>query len=113
MKKRLILIELNEINFDAVQLYIKEGRCLPGFSKLIKDGVIKTTSEKNYEELEPWIQWPSVHTGKKFDEHNIFRLGDIVNTYTPQIFEKVENQGFVVGAISPMNASNALKKPAF
>lgn len=113
MKKRLILIELNEINFDAVQLYIKEGRCLPGFSKLIKDGVIKTTSEKNYEELEPWIQWPSVHTGKKFNEHNIFRLGDIVNKYTPQIFEKVENQGFVVGAISPMNASNALKKPAY
>ena len=66
-----------------------------------------------YENLEPWVQWPSVHTGKTFMEHNVFRLGDFVNSNSEQFFEKVESAGFSVGAVSPMNASNKLKNPAY
>jgi hypothetical protein len=72
-----------------------------------------TNAEQDYDNLEPWIQWPSVHTGKTFNEHQIFRLGDFVNSFDDQIFEKVEREGFSVGAISPMNASNKLKNPAY
>lgn len=112
--KRLILIELNEVNFDIVAQYIRaDPERFPGLTKLLTHGSIRTTSEKNYDELEPWIQWPSVHTMKKFAEHGIFRLGDIVGSGVPQIFEQLEDAGYVVGAISAMNAENRLKRPAY
>lgn len=110
---KLILLELNEINFDIVKKYIKNGTELPGFSKIIDQGVIETTSEKKYEYLEPWIQWPSVHNGLSYEEHKIFRLGDAVNSNIPQIFEKIESLGFSVGAISPMNTRNSLREPKY
>ena len=90
-KKKLILVELNEINFDIVKKYISSGIKLPGFEKIINDGLIETSSESEYKNLEPWIQWPSVHTGKKYDEHKVFRLGDFINSTNKQFFEIVED----------------------
>ena len=113
MVKKIIFLELNEINFDAVSFYIKRGLYLPSFKKLIEKGITNTESESEYESLEPWIQWPSVHTGKTYDEHKVFRLGDFVNSTDEQFFEEVEKAGFSVGAVSPMNASNKLKNPAY
>ncbi len=111
-KKNLLLIELNEINFEFVEKYIKLAK-LPNFQKLLESGICRTSSENNYEELEPWIQWVSAHTGLDYSSHKIFRLGDIIHHSIPQIFEKVEMKGYTVGAISPMNASNNLKKPCY
>ncbi len=109
---RLILVELNEINFDFVKKYIDSGEHLPGFQKII--GNLNTTSsEKDYKNLEPWIQWASLHLGKKFEEHGIFRLGDITKSSDQQIFEKIEQAGYKVGAVSPMNTKNELNKPAY
>lgn len=113
MKKKLILIELNEINFDVVQFYIDKGEILPGFKSIIQKGLINTIAESEYEHLEPWIQWPSVHTGKTFSDHKVFRLGDFINSTYEQFFEQVEKAGYSVGAISPMNASNKLENPAY
>mgnify|MGYP006073828793 CR=1 FL=1 len=110
---KLILLELNEINFDVVKEYIDSGESLPGFNTIIQEGLIITSAETEYEELEPWIQWPSVHTGLKYNEHKIFRLGDFVTSRKEQFFEKVERAGYSVGAISPMNASNNLKNPSY
>lgn len=110
---KLILIALNEINFDVVGSYLDKGITLPGFKSLLDKGIINTESEIEYHNLEPWIQWPSVHTGKTFKEHKVFRLGDFVNSSDEQFFEKVEKAGFDVGAICPMNASNKLKNPAY
>jgi hypothetical protein len=109
--KRLVLVELNELNFDLAAVYAKKY----GFANLAK--VIKsariTSSEVQYEELEPWIQWVSVHTGKTAAEHGVFRLGDIVQAEAQQVFEVVERAGYKVGAISPMNARNSLERPAY
>ena len=113
MHSRLILIELNEINFDTATTYIERGEYLPGFKKLIERGIVHTESEPEYENLEPWIQWPSVHTGKAFKEHKVFRLGDFIKSSDEQFFEQVEKAGFSVGAVSPMNASNKLNSPAY
>jgi hypothetical protein len=114
LSKRLILIELNEINFDIVEKYISaDTERFPALAKMLKGAGIRTTAEKNYEELEPWIQWPSVHTVKTYAEHSVFRLGDIVGSNKPQIFEAIEQAGYSVGAISAMNAENRLKNPAY
>lgn len=112
-RKLLILLELNEVNFEAVEYYIAKGK-LPTFGRLFeKHGFVRTTSESHYEELEPWIQWVTAHTGKSLAEHGIFRLGDIVHHDIPQIWEELESQGLRVGAISPMNAKNRTKNAAF
>ena len=68
---------------------------MPGFKKLIERGIVITEAESKYENLEPRVQWPSVHTGKTFDEHSVFRLGDFVNSSDEQFFEKVESAGFL------------------
>ncbi len=109
----LILVELNEINFDVVQYYIDKGISLPAMEYMIESGLVITRAESEYDYLEPWIQWVSIHTGKEYSEHNVFRLGDFVNSKEKQFFEKVEESGFKVGAISPMNATNKLKKPSY
>jgi len=110
--RQLLFLELNELNFDAIEKYIARGD-LPHFADLFRRGYSRTTSETEYEHLEPWIQWVTAHTGQSFDKHRIFRLGDIVQHDIPQIWEILEDRGLKVGAISPMNAKFRLRSPAF
>lgn len=114
MDKKIILVGLNEINFEYVESYIKMGY-LPNFKKIFNDyGYQYTTSEKTYELLEPWIQWVTIHTGKTYEEHQIFRLGDIVeHPHLKQLWNLAEEKGLSVAAISPFNARNDLKNPLF
>jgi hypothetical protein len=112
--KPLIFIELNEVNFDVVSQYINKNLLkLPSLKKILDGCIIRTSCEKEYHELEPWIQWTSVHTGLSFSEHNIFRLGDIVKSGIMQMFERLESNGLSVGAISAMNAENNMTSPAY
>lgn len=109
----VLLLELNEINFDQVLSYAQVGK-LQTFASLIKrHGLSTTTSEQKYDELEPWIQWVTAHTGLSLSEHGVYRLGDIKDRPLDQIWEVLERQGVTVGAISPMNASNRCKNPPF
>jgi hypothetical protein len=114
MKKpqQLLFLELNELNFGSVEAYVAKGH-LPHFRQLLERGYARTTSETAYEELEPWIQWVTAHTGLPYAEHRIFRLGDVVKHDIPQIWETLEDKGLRVGAISPMNAKFRLRSPAF
>lgn len=109
----MILLALNELNIDYIKGYVNQGK-LSNFAKLLEHGVVNTTSEEKYELLEPWIQWATVQTGKTFEEHQVFRLGDIVHRPDlNQIFEDLENSGLSVGAISPFNAENRLTSSKF
>lgn len=109
----LLLVELNELNFEFVRRYVERGH-LPSFSLLLKQYGLRTTfSEVVYEHIEPWIQWVTAHTGKTFDEHRVFRLGDIIGAKLDQIWEVLERSGVKVGTVSPMNAENRLRTPAF
>ena len=110
---KTVLLGLNELNFEYIKFY-SEKDLLPNF-KIIFDKfkIVETESENEYKLLEPWIQWATIHTGKTFSEHQIFRLGDIVNYNEEQLFEYLECQGFSIGAVSPFNAKNELKNPSF
>ncbi|WP_116812555.1 hypothetical protein [Steroidobacter cummioxidans] len=113
MPQQLLFLEFNEINFEGIEYYCKQG-ALPNLNRLIADhGWTKTLSEQRYEELEPWIQWVTAHTGKTLAEHGVFRLGDITKHDLPQIWERLEEHGLRVGAISPMNAKHRLRAAAF
>jgi hypothetical protein len=110
--RRLILVELNEINFDVASAYV-ESLGLRHFERLLQGCCRRTSSEARYEQLEPWIQWVSAHSGLTADEHGVFRLGDIVGSKVPQMFEQIEGMGFRVGCVSAMNAENRLRCPAY
>ena len=114
MKNKTILLGLNELNFDYIKFYIDQG-LLPNFKKIFEiQPPIETVSENEYKLLEPWVQWVTIHSGKSYKEHNIFRLGDIVNNpELSQIFEELEAEGLSVGAVSPFNAENRLNNPSF
>ncbi len=114
MKNKIILLGLNELNVDYIKFYINHG-LLPGFKKIFEiQPPIETVSENDYKLLEPWVQWVTIHSGQSYKEHNIFRLGDIVNNPDlSQIFEELEAEGLSVGAVSPFNAENRLNNPAF
>ena len=54
LSKRLILLELNEINFDVVEKYLaKNPTMFPSLKRLLEGASIRTSCEKRYEELEP------------------------------------------------------------
>jgi len=111
---RLLLLELNEVNFEMVDAYASRG-ALPNFRRLFDThGYCQTSSETEYENLEPWIQWVTAHTGLTLAEHGVFRLGDIVEHKHEQIWELLESRyGIRTGAVSPMNAQNRCVDPAF
>ena len=103
---KIALIQLNEINFSVVQKYIEKGYILNNLSEILENR-LETIEDEKYENLEPWIQWPTLLIGKPFKEHKIFRLGDgskkeINNLYT-SLQEKLN---FSCGAIAPMNISS-------
>lgn len=112
--RKLLQLELNEVNFEFVTAYAARGK-LPVLAGLCaRHGLTETTSEDRYDDLEPWIQWVSAHTGLTFAQHGVFRLGDILDRPDlRQIWEVLEAEGVRVGAISPMNARNACISPAF
>jgi hypothetical protein len=112
-RKPLLLFELNEVNFDFVKCYGAKGQ-LPYLNAVAaRHGLGTTWSESEYSHVEPWIQWVTAHTGKRLSEHGVFRLGDIVDSDVEQIWEVLERAGVKVGAMSPMNAANRLRAPAF
>ena len=111
-EKKLILVQLNEINFDYFRDFFS-SRDYSNLKKLYDLNSYTTYSESEYENLEPWIQWFSAVSGLDAKSHKVFRLGDVTHSDCEQIYEKIEQKGFKVGAILPMNVKNKLKNPAF
>ncbi len=111
-KKKLLLIQLNEINFEIVKQY-SNNIDFKFFNKGFFKKLLITDSENKYELLEPWIQWVSIYTGKKADEHQIYRLGDIKKYNDESIFNIVEKLNRSVGVICPMNLENNLKQSKY
>jgi hypothetical protein len=113
LAKQVFLLEFNDVNFEHARAYM-ERKEMPNLARLIDaHGCRETSSELQYEELEPWIQWVTAHSGLPYERHGVFRLGDIVKHDIPQIWEVLEDYGLSVGAISPMNAKNRTRRAAF
>ena len=109
----IFFLQLNEINFDYIDEYIRLGY-LPTFKVLFEEyGYVETTSETEHHLANPWIQWPTVHTGMSYAEHKVFRLGDIVKHDHEMIYEALEKQGISVAALSAFNARNNTKNSKF
>jgi hypothetical protein len=76
MRSPVILLELNELTPQLMFRFMAEGR-LPNFQRLYDEAQVFTTdAQEEGLNLNPWIQWVTVHSGLPYAEHEIFRLGD-------------------------------------
>ncbi|WP_375402723.1 hypothetical protein [uncultured Sphingomonas sp.] len=109
----LMCLQLNELNFPFIADYAQRG-LLPNFKEFFnRHGFVETVSEHEHRLANPWIQWPTVHTGLDYADHKVFRLGDIVKTNHPDIYQELERHGVKVAALSVFNAANRTEKAAF
>ena len=106
MRERLLVIELNEFNLDLIKKGVEKLK-LKNIQRILKNNHSRTLSYDNLERhgLDPWVQWVSVHTGKKSSQHKIIRTGDINKLKFPQIWEILGEKGVTTGIWGPMNAS--------
>lgn len=105
MTRPVILLEFNEIVPQLIDRHIAENR-LPNFAAFKKrSNVFVTTADENEApNLEPWIQWYSIHTGLPFKEHGVFRLTDGLHQTHDDIWRILLKHNKRVINMSSMNA---------
>jgi hypothetical protein len=99
----MIVLEFNELSSELISRFMARG-LLPGFSALYQRSVAYTTDAgEEPPNLEPWIQWPSVHSGMTFSQHRVFNLGDGCTLREKCIAELLSDAGVPVGVFGSMN----------
>lgn len=109
----MIVIELNEANFDLIARLPSDS--LPThLSKFLGNKSWITSTGLEDSSSEPWINWVTFHTGNDASQHGVKTLDEQPHhTNGTQIFELLEDSGATVGVLGCMNASNSCKDPAF
>jgi hypothetical protein len=102
-RARLFLIEFNELCPALLQRFMGEG-ILPNFRRFFEASTVYTTdAQEQPPNLEPWIQWPTVHSGLPFAEHGAFHLGDGRRLPQPCVAQLLSDAGHRVGVCASMN----------
>ena len=103
----VIVLEFNELTPALMERFIAGGH-LPAFSRLRSQSVACVTdSEEVAPNLEPWIQWVTVHTGRSYQEHGVFQLGDGPKYKAPRVWDLVADAGERAWVCGSMNAAIA------
>ena len=95
MKKRTIIFEINECDFNYF-FYGSKKYNYPKIKKFFKNKKIFKTITSDKKEglnLDPWVQWVSMHTGTVSKKHKLFRTGQSLKKETVQIWEVLANYG--------------------
>lgn len=93
--KKLFLLEINECDFNFIIKGAKKFKCsniLKFFSNKKKINTCTNDNSEGYN-LDPWVQWVSVHTGKSSKEHKIFRIGEKLSKKIPQLWDILSKNG--------------------
>lgn len=102
--KKVIMLELNELTPSLIHKFMAEGH-LPNFKKIHAESKVYTTdANASGEELNPWIQWVSVHTGLAPKEHGVFLLNEMKNFDGDFMWDQLSNKGISSWVCGSMNA---------
>jgi hypothetical protein len=101
--RRLILIEFNELCPRLLRDFMERG-ALANFRRLYETSTVYTTDAgEEAPNLEPWIQWPTIHSGMPFGEHQVSHLGDGSKLEQKCVAEVLSDNGVRVGVFGSMN----------
>lgn len=105
MKKKLLQIELNEFSYDLLSKYSLKYE-LKNINKLLElnHANIYTQEKIEHRELDPWVQWVSIHTGEPLICHGIRYLGESTNKLRiNQIWDQLAQSNIKTGLWCLMN----------
>lgn len=105
MKNRVILLEFNELSPALIRHFIEQGH-LPNFKKFHDESLVYITDAgEDVPNLEPWIQWVTVHTGLPYAEHGLFHLDEGHKLDVPRLWDIVSEAGSPVWICGSMNVN--------
>lgn len=101
----VIVLEFNELCPGLMDKLIAAGK-LPHFSRL-RDRSLAMITDANEDppNLEPWIQWATIHSGMKADEHGVFDLGEGRKINQECVAKILSDSGIRVGVLGSMNTN--------
>jgi hypothetical protein len=89
--KKTIVLELNELTPELMNKFINSGD-LPNFKKLRDHSIVYTTdAQVSGVELNPWVQWVTVHTGLSLKEHGVAKLNEMENCDIDFIWDELSS----------------------
>ena len=102
--KKVILIEFNELTPSLMTRFMADGN-LPNFKRFHGESqVFVTDAEEDGEDLNPWVQWITVHTGLSADEHGVRFLSDGHKLTEKSVWDLLSDVGGRVWVCGSMNA---------
>src|SRR5688572_24824215 len=105
MKRKVLLLEINEITWNLIDPFIEAGK-LPTFAKLKNEGIWAAPMSVDLPpQLDPWITWTTVYTGRTQAEHNVFHLQQPPETIkAKRIWEICREAGLRVGVFGSLGS---------
>ncbi len=105
---RLILAEFNELSPVLMDKFIAAGK-LPNFERLRNESEVHLTDAgEEQEDLEPWIQWVTVHSGLTYAEHGVRTLGEGDKLTEKRVWDLLSDAGHQVWVCGSMNVNYRL-----
>src|SRR2546422_588658 len=99
----VILLEFNELTSSLMDRFMGEGK-LQNFRRLYAESqVYVTDAHESPPNLNPWIQWVTVHSGLTYDEHRIFHLGEGHKLKRKCVWDLLSNAGLRSWVCGSMN----------
>jgi hypothetical protein len=98
MRKKVLLIEVNEVTWNLIDPLIEKGE-LPTFAMLKREGASAAPLSVDLPPmLEPWITWTTVYTGRPQPDHKVEFLQQPPETIkAKRIWEICDEAGLSVG----------------
>ena len=100
----ILLLEMNEITWSLIDRFERQGK-LPVFSWLRREGAWGAPESVELPpNMDPWITWTTVYTGRPQQEHNVHFLQQPSDTIRARrIWEICDQHGLRVGGrtVSP------------
>ena len=96
--RRVILVEMNEITWRLIDPLLATGK-LPAFADFLRHGTkASPIAPEVPPNLDPWISWTTVYTGRPQSEHGVRFLEQPPESVTgPRIWELAADAGKTIG----------------
>ena len=73
-RRKVLLVEVNEVTWNLIDPLVEEGK-LPTFARLKREGAWGAPVSVDLPpQLDPWVTWTTLYTGRPQSDHNVFFL---------------------------------------